>query len=114
MTTANEREVLKVEQGTGGAGYLLKEGLISEQELGEHCRIFSKVTIPPASALGYHEHHGETETYYILKGTGIYNDNGKDVTVKPGDVTFCKDGQGHGLANTGVEDIEFIALILKN
>lgn len=113
MTKAGEREVVTVERVNGGAGFIMKEVLIGAEELGEHCKMFSKVTLPPHCELGYHEHHGETETYYILTGTGMYDDNGKAVLAEAGDVFFCKDGDGHGLKNTGEEDLSFVALILK-
>ena len=107
MTKAGEREVVKVERVNGGAGFIMKEGLISQEELGEHCKMFSNCE------LGHHEHHGETETYYILSGTGMYEDNGKAIPAEGGDVFFCKDGDGHGIKNTGTEDLTFVALILK-
>jgi len=113
MTGADERSVAKIEHANGGAGYILKEVLLSAEQMGKHCGLFGKVTIKPGCELGYHEHHGETETYYIVKGNGIYDDNGKEISVAPGDVVFCEDGNGHGLRNTGTEDVEFIALILK-
>ena len=113
MTKAGEREVVTVERVNGGAGFIMKEALIVAEELGEHCKMFSKVTLPPHCELGYHEHHGETETYYILTGTGMYDDTGKAVSAEAGDVFFCKDGDGHGLKNTGEEDLSFVALILK-
>ena len=113
MTKAGEREVVTVERVNGGAGFIMKEVLIGAEELGEHCKMFSKVTLPPHCELGYHEHHGETETYYILTGTGMYDDNGKAVSAEAGDVFFCKDGDGHGSKNTGEEDLSFVALILK-
>jgi len=113
MTKTNEREVIKVENVSGGAGFVLKEDLLNEKELGAYCNMFSKVTLEQECEVGYHEHHGETETYYILKGTGIYDDNGKKFSVEPGDVIFCDDGDGHGLVNTGTEALEFVALILK-
>ena len=87
--------------------------MLTGEELGEHCKMFSRVTIKPGCSLGYHEHHGETETYYVLSGTGIYDDNGTEVTIEAGDVTFCKDGDGHGVRNAGDEDLVFAALILK-
>ena len=62
--------------------------------------------------VGWHIHHGDGETYYILKGHGEYNDNGTAVRVGPGDVTFVDDGEGHSLKNTGDETLEAIALIL--
>ena len=43
----------------------------------------------------------------------MYDDNGKAVSAEAGDVFFCKDGDGHGLKNTGEEDLSFVALILK-
>ena len=62
--------------------------------------------------LGYHEHHNESETYYILRGEGDYNDNGVIRPVKAGDVTFTPDGKGHGMKNTGDTDLVFMALII--
>ena len=49
----------------------------------------------------------------LRKGAGIYNDNGKEYPVEVGDVTFCADGNGHGIKNAGEEDLVFVALILK-
>ena len=113
MTKASERETVKAEHVNGGAGFIMKEALITGEELGEHCKMFSRVTIKPGCELGHHEHHGETETYYVLSGSGMYDDNGKAVPIEAGDVTFCKDGDGHGVQYTGSEDLVFVALILK-
>ncbi|HBA62328.1 MAG TPA: cupin domain-containing protein [Lachnospiraceae bacterium] len=113
MTRAEERATERVEHANGGTGHLLKEMLLTREQMGEGCRMFARVTLEEGCELGYHEHHGETETYYILSGHGIYNDNGTEIEVGPGDVTFCADGCGHGLKNTGTEEIAFIALILK-
>lgn len=113
MTKASERETVTVEHANGGAGFIMKEALITGEELGEHCGMFSRVTIKPGCELGHHEHHGETETYYVISGSGMYDDNGKAVPIEAGDVTFCKDGDGHGVKNTGTEDLVFVALILK-
>ncbi len=112
MTRAEERTIVKAEHVNGGAGYILKEALLQKEELGEHCRMFTRVTIPARCGLGYHEHHGETETYYILSGRGVYNDNGTEVPAEAGDVFFCKSSAGHGLVNTGDYDLSFVALIL--
>ena len=101
MTKKSERQPIKAENVAGGAGYIMKEELINE------------VTLKPGCEIGYHEHHGETETYYLTKGAGIYNDNGKEYPVEVGDVTFCADGNGHGIKNAGEEDLVFVALILK-
>ena len=40
MTRAGERKIAKKEQVNGGAGHVLMEALLNEEERGEHCRIF--------------------------------------------------------------------------
>ena len=112
MTRPQDREIIKAEHVAGGAGYILKQTIIKEEQLGANCKMFSEVTLHPGCEIGYHEHHGETETYYLIKGAGIYHDNGEEYPVAAGDVTFCKSGGGHGIKNTGEQDIVFIALIL--
>ncbi|MGN1349752.1 MAG: cupin domain-containing protein [Anaerovoracaceae bacterium] len=92
---------------------LTKKELLSQQQMDGKIGLFADVTIAPGGHLDYHEHHGETETYYILEGQGAYNDNGEVRTVKAGDVTFCEDGNGHGVSCTGDEALRFIALIIK-
>lgn len=75
--------------------------------------LFAHVTLKPGEVVDFHEHHGEFETYYILKGEAVYNDNGNVSTINAGAVTYTADGCGHGIKNDGIEDVEFIALIVK-
>ena len=88
MTKKSERQPIKAENVAGGAGYILKEELIKGEQLGAYCKMFNEVTLKPGCEIGYHEHHGETETYYLTKGAGIYNDNGKEYPV-----SFTKEGR---------------------
>lgn len=104
----------RVENMCGGKGHLIIKHLLGEQELNGKCGLYAEVTIEPGCSLGFHEHHGESETYYILKGQGIYSDNGALRMVKAGDVTFTPDGQGHALTNTEDTDLVFMALIIKD
>ena len=75
-------------------------------------RVFNHLYLRPGCEIGWHIHHGDGETYYILRGRGLYNDNGTEVEVGPGDVTFVDAEEGHALKNTGDEVLEAIALIL--
>lgn len=75
-------------------------------------RLFNHLYLEPGTEVGWHIHHGDGETYYILRGTGEYSDNGNVITVSAGDTTFVGDGEGHSLKNTGDEVMEVIALIL--
>ena len=102
----------RIENMAGGQGHVLIKRLLNEKQLNGKCGLYAEVTLEPGCSLGYHEHHNESETYYILSGKGIYSDNGTLRMVKAGDVTFTSDGQGHGMTNTGDEDLVFMALII--
>ena len=95
----------------GGKGFIKLEHLMSEK-IADNCRMFASVTVKPGDSIGNHPHNGETETYYIISGDGIYTDNGKEYPVKVGDTVHCKDGDSHGIRNEGTADLVFIALIL--
>lgn len=104
----------RIENMCGGKGHLIIKHLLEEKELNGKCGLYAEVTIEHGCSLGYHEHFGESETYYILKGEGIYSDNGNLRMVKKGDVTFTPSGQGHALTNAGDTDLVFMALIIKD
>ena len=95
-----------------GAG-MAKMRLILEtnEEMYNKGRVFNHLYLEPGCEVGWHIHHGDGETYYILKGHGEYNDNGTVKTVNPGDVMICPPGEGHGIENISKEPAEFIAVI---
>ena len=62
--------------------------LLNEQQMNGKVGLFAHVTIAPGAVLDDHTHHGETETYHILAGEGVYRDNGTDCPAKPGDTFF--------------------------
>ena len=97
----------------GGLGKVTIRHILNERELNGKCRLYAQVTIGPGASIGVHAHNGESETYYILKGTGLYTDNGKEYKVKPGDITFCDSGNSHGLKNIGEDELVFMALIIN-
>ncbi|MDO4285029.1 MAG: cupin domain-containing protein [Eubacteriales bacterium] len=111
MTIPSYEEI--IDKMCGGKGHVIIKRLLGEKELDGKCGLFAQVTLEKGCSLGYHEHHGETETYHILSGQGEYQDNQSFYSVKAGDTTFCPDGSGHALVNTGNEPLVFIALIIK-
>ena len=46
--------------------------LLNEQQMNGKVGLFAHVTIAPGAVLDDHTHHGETETYHILAGEGVY------------------------------------------
>jgi quercetin dioxygenase-like cupin family protein len=96
----------------GGVGEVKFTRILENDEFQGKGRLFSHNTLEPGCSLGYHQHKGDIEAYYILRGQATVNDNGTEVVVGPGDVVFTKDGESHSLANTGDTTLELIALIL--
>lgn len=107
-------ETISAKNRAGGKGEIYITHLLTPKEMDGQCEMFAKVVIPKGASLGEHSHNGNTETYHILFGKGIYTDNGKTYEVNPGDTTFCADGSSHAIENIGEEDLVFIALIIKS
>ena len=108
-----KNELQKVDaQLFGGPGELHSTIILKKEEFCEKGRLFNHCVLHPGEAVGTHPHNNEFEVYYILSGTGEYNDNGQKSTVEKGDMTVCSSGESHGLINTGKEDLVFMALIL--
>ena len=105
-------KIRREEHMAGGNGHVIIKEILDAEQLNGKCGLYAQVTLEPGCSLGYHEHHGESETYYILQGQGEYNDNGTIRTVVPGDRTFTPSGFSHGMANNGDTDLVFMALII--
>ncbi len=112
---SNQKKVVRKPAPFNGIGEITVRNLLNgPDEMGGKGRVFGHTTVYPGSAIGYHVHQGDSETYYILSGTGKYNDNGVITTVEAGDVTYTGPGEGHGIEAVGDEPVEMIALILYN
>ena len=108
----NIRPIIK-EQMRGGDGRAVQTPVIDEAQFCGHGRLFAKMTREPGCSIGWHEHHGESETFYILAGAARYCDNGEWVTLRAGDCAYTPSGEGHSIANAGTQPLEFMALIVK-
>lgn len=109
----SEKTVERKPAPFNGTGEITVRSLLNgPEEMSQKGRVFAHTTVYPGSAIGYHIHKGDSETYYILSGTGKYNDNGTITTVTAGDVAYCAPGEGHGIECISEEPIEMIALIL--
>ncbi len=105
-----ERRVQNAQGGDNGVVFY--DWLLPDEARG-HGRVFSKLVIPPGASIGYHEHSGEFEAYYVLSGEAAVNDNGEEVILKAGDMNLCKSGCGHGTRNNGTEDLVLMVLIMN-
>ena len=112
IKTAETLQVVELEKRFGGKGKVKNKALLNLEEFRGKGRLFAHNVIPPGASIGFHKHEGDFETYYILHGEGVINDNGELKPVKTGDVVYTSSGESHGLENTGLQDLEVIALVL--
>lgn len=110
---ANELRTDTVERLMEGEGVVNRIHLLEVEDFNGKGRVYAKHILKPGHSIGFHVHKGEQEAYYFLKGEGLYNDNGEETTIKEGDFTLCKSGEGHSIKNNGKEDLEFIGLIMN-
>lgn len=107
-----ERAVSVNENMRGGNGTVTIEHILAKDDMNDKGRLFARIILKPGCSIGYHTHENESETFYVVKGTATYDDNGTPTQLKPGDMSYTPAGSGHSVANNGDEDVELIALIL--
>jgi mannose-6-phosphate isomerase-like protein (cupin superfamily) len=108
--------VAQREKAAGGVGTLsgtyafTRDKATKDQAIKE----ISWLTLQPGDSIGYHPHVNNEDTYIIVSGTGTFRDkDGRDVPVKPGDVTIVRKGESHGIANTGSVPLVFVDVIAE-
>ncbi|WP_096437049.1 cupin domain-containing protein [Alteribacter populi] len=105
-------ERLIVENPHGGVGSIGIYKLLTSDDTMDKVSLFAKVIINPQTTIGYHQHIGEAETYYVLKGEGFFINSQKErIPVKPGDVCSIEVGQSHGMENPHDNEMEIMALV---
>lgn len=62
----SELRVERKENMAGGKGHVIIKHILEDKELNGKCKMYAEVTLEPGCSLGYHEHHNESETYYIF------------------------------------------------
>lgn len=111
MITRKDDMKLEIrEKMRGGNGAAQLTGLSAQ--LPGKMRLFSTIRLTPGSSIGYHVHEGETEMFYFMTGTGRVQDDDQFVDVAAGDSMATFSGHGHGVENTGDEDLVFVAAIV--
>lgn len=68
----------------GGDGTVTLTPGLQAGDYAAKLRLFSRITLPAGASIGTHVHQDEEEFFYILAGTGEFDDNGTAVAVEPG------------------------------
>ena len=95
----------------GGKGTTRVLNILEKDEMHGTGRLFGISMIPVGGSIGQHTHAGDFETYYILEGKALVNDNGNIQELGPGDMTHCKDGDFHSIENIGDVELRYVAVI---
>lgn len=97
-----------------GRGEVEFHYVMTEEEMMGHGSMYAKLVLKPDSSIGWHQHVGNTEPYYILSGSGKFTDNDKTETiVSAGDVCYIRPNEFHSIENLSLtQSLELMALIL--
>ncbi|MFC1551975.1 cupin domain-containing protein [Candidatus Latescibacterota bacterium] len=84
-----------------------KESFLTNWEFIDHC------VLPPGTSIGYHQHNGIEEVYYLMSGSGRMTVNDVTRDVKAGDAIPCTLHDSHGLYNNSDKDIEILVIAVS-
>ena len=112
----NDRETQHRENVRGGHGMTHQQDMLTDASpfAPGGYQLLTEIVHEPGTQVGFHMHEGNSEVYYILEGTALYNDNGTEVTLHAGDTAICRDGEGHAIGNPTDQPMRFLAVIIKS
>ena len=96
----------------GGSGAVSIQHFVNKEEFTANARLCAKLTLPPGTSIGQHQHDGEDEVYIVTSGTGILDDGEAKTRVEAGDAILTGNGESHAIANDGDTDLEIVAVIM--
>ena len=65
----------------------------------------------PGQQHALHAHPGQDKVYHVLEGEGVFLLEGRELTMKPGDLLIAPEGVPHGVRNTGSEHLLVLAIL---
>lgn len=113
MKTAKSEQMLEVrEHMRGGDGNALIHHIAQGESLPANCRLAARIVLNPGCSIGEHTHANEAEIFHILSGHAEMTDDGKTITLEPGD-TCITNNASHSIRCAGDEPLEILATIIK-
>ena len=109
-----DRTLCKTVTGAhGGKGGLPFRRLWSGEAFQTNWEWIDHVLIPPDTSIGYHQHNGIEEVYYVIEGNGLMTVNDKTWEVGPGDANPCTLHDSHGIYNHTGKMLEIFVLAIS-
>lgn len=91
-----------------GKGLCRHSGVFAGDEIDAPVQFINYTVIPPNASFGLHSHENDNEFYVLLEGEGVYQQDGKEIKVKKGDIMMNAPYAEHGIYNTGDKDMELL------
>lgn len=108
----NRLVIESLENLHGGTGTVHITRKLTKEDKITGLNMFAEVTLEVGASIGYHLHESDAEAYHIVQGEGIFLDHQEvEKHVTNGDLCLITKGQGHGLMNTGNQDLKIIAIV---
>ncbi len=67
----------------------------------------------PGTSIGYHQHNGMEEIYYVISGTGRMTVNDHTFDAQAGDAVPCTIHDSHGLYNNSNEPLDIFVFMVS-
>jgi len=65
----------------------------------------------PGQEHGLHAHAGQDKVYHVLDGEGLFLLDGRELSMKPGDLLVAPEGVAHGVRNSGPARLLVLAIL---
>ena len=104
----NNLEIKEIKEFKGGVGELFLK------KFEDDTYKIMRSTLTVGSTIGSHIHEDDCEILYILSGTGYALCDGEREELSEGVVHYCPRKSSHTVINTGENDLEMYAIVLKN
>lgn len=111
---AEDASVSVREKVRGGAGQMLVKTALSPKEAQDKHAIkeISFRVLEPGNSVGMHQHDNDEDVYLIVSGEATFtDDDGTEYVLHTGDMTICRDGKSHAIANNGIESLEYFVVL---
>ncbi len=112
VKTPSQMKEEVIQNMRGGNGSVTITHILSEGEYNGKARMLAKILLKPGCSIGYHRHVSEEEIMYVVSGRAVYNDNGNERMLNPGDCAIAVGGQIHSISNNTDKDVVLMATIL--
>ncbi len=106
-----DRTLLKPVTGAhGGKGDVLFRRLWGNESFKTNWFWIDHCLLKPGTSIGYHQHNGIEEVYYVLSGSGLMTVNDVTWEIHPDEAAPCTLHDSHGIYNHTGGDLEIFVL----